>query len=88
MTNDSFQRKPQDYELLRDLADDGTFRMRKKTGHPVCVACYGGQRSFSLCCTPGRNYQKYMVWNLNQFVRSLALEDAPRFSLHKFYEDL
>ncbi len=30
-------------DFLRDLADDGTFRMRKKTGHPVCVASYGGQ---------------------------------------------
>ena len=77
-------------EFLRDLADEGTFRMRKKTGgHPVCVASYGGeQRSFSLCWTPGRNYQKYAVWNLNQFVRSLPLEDPPRFSLHKSDDDL
>jgi len=75
-------------KYLQDLADDGTFRMRKKTGHPVCVGSYGGeQRSFSLCCTPGRNYQEYMVWNLNQFVRSLPFEDPPKFSLHKFYED-
>ena len=71
-------------DFLRDLADDGTFRMRKKTGHPVCVASYGGvERSYVLCFTPGRNYQKYAVWNLNQFVRSLPLEDAPRFSLNK-----
>ena len=71
-------------DFLRDLADDGTFRMRKKTGHPVCVASYGGvERSYVLCFTPGRNYQKYAVWNLNQFVRSLPLEEAPRFSLNK-----
>ena len=71
-------------DFLRDLADDGTFRMRKKTGHPVCIASYGGvERSYVLCFTPGRNYQKYAVWNLNQFVRSLPLEDAPRFSLNK-----
>ncbi len=76
-------------DFLRDLADEGTFHMRKKTGHPVCVASYGGQnRSFTLCWTPGRNYQKYVVANLNQFVRSLPLEDPPRFSLHKFFEDL
>ena len=76
-------------DFLRDLADEGTFRMRKKTGHPVCVASYGGeQRSFSLCWTPGGNYQKYAVWNLNRFVSSLPLEDAPRFSLHKSIEDL
>ena len=75
-------------DFLRDLADEGTFRMRKKTGHPVCVASYGGQqRSFTLCWTPGGNYQKYAVWNLNQFVSSLPLEDPPRFSLHKFFED-
>ena len=76
-------------DFLRDLADEGTFRMRKKTGHPVCVASYGGQqRSFTLCWTPGGNYQKYAVWNLNRFVSSLPLEDAPRFSLHKSIEDL
>ena len=76
-------------DFLRDLADEGTVRMRKKAGHPVGVASDGGQqRSYVLCWTPGRNYQKYAVWNLNQFVRSLPLEDAPRFSLHKFFEDL
>ena len=76
-------------DFLRDLADEGTFRMRKKTGHPVCVASYGGvERSYVLCFTPGRNYQKYAVWNLNQFVSSLPLEDPPRFSLHKFNDDL
>ena len=76
-------------DFLRDLADEGTLHMRKKTGHPVCVASYGGQKmSFTLCWTPGSNYQKYVVGNLNQFVRSLPLEDPPRFSLHKFFEDL
>ena len=88
MTPSQVNRKIQ--EFLRDLADEGTFRMRKKTGgHPVCVASYGGeQRSFSLCWTPNGNYQKYAVWNLNRFVSSLPLEDAPRFSLHKSVEDL
>ena len=34
-------RRIKDY--LRDLADEGTFRMRKKSGgHLLCVACYGG----------------------------------------------
>ena len=87
MTPSQVNRKIQ--EFLRDLADEGTFRMRKKTGgHPVCVASYGGeQRSFSLCWTPNRNYQKYAVGNLNRFVRTLPLEDPPRFTLHKNYED-
>ena len=87
MTPSQVNRKIQ--EFLRDLADEGTFRMRKKTGgHPVCVASYGGeQRSFSLCWTPNRNYQRYAVGNLNRFVRTLPLEDPPRFTLHKFYED-
>ena len=87
MTPSQVNRKIQ--EFLRDLADEGTFRMRKKTGgHPVCVASYRGeQRSFSLCWTPNGNYQKYAVGNLNRFVRSLSLDDPPRFSLHKFYED-
>ena len=39
-------------EFLRDLADEGTFRMRKKTGHPVCVACYGGRENLSLSAGP------------------------------------
>ena len=87
MNTATVNRRIQDF--LRDLADEGTFHMRKKTGHPVCVASYGGeQRSFTLCWTPGRNYQKYAVWNLNQFVRSLPLDDPPRFSLHKIFEDL
>ena len=77
------------HNFLRDLADEGTFHIRKKTGgHLLCVGCFGGQRRhFTLCWTPGRNYQKYAVWNLNQFVRSLPLEDPPRFSLHKSVED-
>ena len=69
--------------FLEGLADEGTFRMRKKTGHPVCVASYGGQqRSFTLCWTPGGNYQRYVVGTLNKFVRSLPFEDPPRFSIY------
>ena len=76
-------------DFLRDLADEGTFRMRKKTGHPVCIASYSGhQRAFSLCLTPGSNYQTYAARNVNRFVRSLPLENPPRFSLNKFFEDL
>ena len=87
MNSAQVNRRIQDF--LRDLADDGTFRMRKKTGHPVCIASYGGvKRSYVLCFTPGRIDQKYAVWNLNQFVSSLPLEDAPRFSLHKSDDDL
>ena len=80
-------RRIKDY--LRDLADEGTFRMRKKKGgHLICVAYFRGEkRHFTLCWTPGSNYQKYAVWNLNQFVRSLPLKDAPRFSLDKSNED-
>ena len=74
---------------LQDLADEGTFHMRKKmTGHPVCVASYGGvQRSFSLCNTPGKFYPKLATAEVNRFVRGLPLEDPPRFTLHKDYED-
>ena len=87
MKSAQVNRRIQDF--LRNLADEGTFRMRKKTGHPVCVASYGGeQRSFTLCSSPGRNYQKYVIGNLNQFVRSLPFDDPPRFSLYKIFEDL
>ena len=87
MNSAQVNRRIKDY--LRDLADDGTFRMRKKKGHPVNVASYGGeQRSFTLCWFSGSNYQRYAVWNLNQFVSSLPLENPPRFSLHKCVEDL
>jgi len=80
-------RRIKDY--LRDLADEDTFYVRKKTGHSVCVGTYGGQqRSFTLCCSPNSNYQKYAVGNLNQFVRSLPLDNPPRFSLYKIFEDL
>jgi len=74
--------------FLQDLAEPGSFHMRKKTGHPVCVGSYGGQeRAFVLCWTPGRNYQIYAVSKVNRFVRSLPLKDPPRFSLHKSNED-
>ena len=87
MNTATVNRRIKDY--LRDLADEGTFRMRKKKGHPVCVASYGGeQRSFTLCWSPNRNYQRYAVGNLNRFVRSLPLDDPPRFSLHKSNDDL
>ena len=88
MNKAQVNRRIQDF--LRDLADEGTFRMRRRgKGHSVCVASYGGQQmSFTLCGTPGRNYQNYAVWNLNQFVSSLPLEDVPRFSLYKSFEDL
>ena len=86
MNTATVNRRIKDY--LRDLADEGTFRMRKKTGHPVCVASYGGeQRSFTLCWTPNGNYQRYAVGNLNRFVRSLPFDDPPRFSLYKLIED-
>ena len=67
--------------FLQDLSDPGTFHMRKKRGgHPICVASYGGQqRSFPLCWTPGGNYQVYAARNLNRFVRTLPLENPPRF---------
>ena len=69
-------------EFLRDLADEGTFRMRKKTGgHPVCVASYGGvERAFGLSSSPGGNYQKNIRASLNRFVRSLNIENKPTFN--------
>jgi len=86
MNTATVNRRIKDY--LRDLADEGTFRMRKKAGHSVCIACFGGRkRHFTLCCSPNRNYQRYAVGNLNRFVRSLPLDDPPRFSLYKLIED-
>ena len=68
-------------KFLRSLADEGTFRMRKKTGHPICIASYGGvERAFGLSCTPGGNYQKNIRASLNRFVRSLPIENKPTFN--------
>ena len=68
MNKAQVNRRIQDF--LRDLADEGTFRMRGK-GHPVCVASYGGeQRSFSLATSTNSNYQLYASRNVNRFVRS------------------
>ena len=69
---------------LQSIADEGTFYMRKKTGHPVCVASYGGQqRSFTLCQTPNSNYCRYMKARVNQFVRHLPINHTYTFSLKK-----
>ena len=73
--------------FLQDLSDPGTFRIRGK-GHIVCVASYGGeQKSFSLGVSANSNYQVYAARNVNRFIRSLSLENPPRFSLHKCFED-
>ena len=76
--------------FLSDLADPGTFHIRKKSGgHFVCIAAYGGlKRHFTLCWSPSSNYQVYAARNVNQFVRSLPLKNPERFSLNKFIEDL
>ena len=66
MNSAQVNRRIQDF--LRDLADEGTFRMRKKTGHPGALPLWGSAESSLL--TPGGNYQKYAVWNLNRFVSS------------------
>ena len=87
MNTAQVNRRIQDF--LRDLADPGTFHVRGGKGHPCVVASYGGQqKAFALCRSPGSNYQVYAVGNVNRFVRSLPLENAPKFSLHKSFEDL
>ena len=67
-------------KFLRSLADEGTFRMRKNTGHPVCIASYGGVEKSLLSPSPGRNYQKNIRSSLNRFVRSLPIENKPTFN--------
>ena len=71
-------------QFLRDLSDPGTFHMRTKGGHFVCIADYAGmKRNFTLCWSANSRYQIYAVRNVNRFVRSLPLENPPRFSLQK-----
>ena len=67
-------------KFLRSLADEGSFHMRKKTGHPICVARYGGvERSFGLSSSPGGNYQRNIRSSLNRFIRTLPIENKPIF---------
>jgi hypothetical protein len=55
--------------------------MRKNTGHPICIASYGGvERSFTLSTSPGKNYQRNIRASLNRFIRSLPIENKPTFN--------
>tara|TARA_B100001250_G_scaffold141936_1_gene121441 strand:- start:259 stop:510 length:252 start_codon:yes stop_codon:yes gene_type:complete len=68
-------------KFLISIADHGSFYMRKKTGHPVCVARYRGEkRILSLSNTPNRSYQTHMRYRLNQFLRSLPIKPIPTFT--------
>ena len=54
--------------------------MKKKAGHPVCVAEYGGQkRIFTLSSSPNKDYPNYMKPAVNRFVRTLSIENKPLF---------
>ena len=67
--------------FLKSIADKDTFYMRKKSGHPICVAEYGGQkRIFTLSTTPCERYEKHMKPAVNRFVRSLSIENKPTFN--------
>ena len=68
-------------KFLKSICDEGSFHMRKKTGHPVCVATYGGEkRIFTLSNSPCTRYQKHMKPTVNRFVRSLSIKPKPTFS--------
>jgi len=67
-------------KFLQVLADDDTLHLRKKTGHPIVVACYGGEkRHFCLSSSPNGNYPKRMISSVNRFVRQLPIENKPTF---------
>ena len=66
--------------FLKSICDEDTFYMKKKVGHPVCVAEYGGQkRIFTLSSSPNRDYPNYMKPAVNRFVRNLSIENKPLF---------
>ena len=66
--------------FLKSICDEDTFYMKKKVGHPVCVAEYGGQkRIFTLSSSPNRDYPNYMKPAVNRFVRTLSIENKPLF---------
>ena len=62
--------------FLRDLADEGTFRMRKKTGHPVYVASYGGvERSFTLSTSPENDCLEGIAMAVSGCDASIEVDD-------------
>ena len=62
-------------DCLRELADDNEISMRKKSGHQIVVAHYGGEeRIFGLSSSPGSNYQRNIRYSLNRFIRSLPVD--------------
>ena len=63
---------------LRELADDNAISMRKKSGHQIVVARYGGEeRIFGLSSSPGSNYQRNIRYSLNRFIRLLPIDREP-----------
>ena len=63
---------------LRELADDNEISMRKKSGHQIVVARFGGEeRIFGLSASPGSNYQRNIRYSLNRFIRSLPIDREP-----------
>ena len=68
MNSAQVNRRIQDF--LRDLADEEPSVCVRRRDILSVLPLWGSARSFSLCWTPGGNYQKYAVWNLNRFVSS------------------
>ena len=67
--------------FLKSICDEDTFYMKKKVGHPICVAEYGGQkRIFTLSTSPCKRYEKHMKPAVNRFVRTLSIENKPTFN--------
>lgn len=65
-------------DCLRELADDNEISMRKKSGHQIVVARFGGEeRIFGLSASPGSNYQRNIRYSLNRFIRSLPIDREP-----------
>ncbi len=68
-------------KFLKSICDEGSFYMKKKTGHPICVATYGGvKRIFTLSNTPCNRYREHMKPTVNRFIRSLPIKHKPTFS--------
>lgn len=70
-------------KFLGRISDDGTFRVvKRRGGHKRLVASYGGQKRSFTVPGPGAGgpYQKRLQDDVNRFVSSLPLANAPEFS--------
>ena len=70
-------------KFLDHISDDGTFHVAKRRGgHQLLVALYGGQKRSFIVPSPSTTnvYEKKMEHEVNRFVSSLQLENSPEFS--------